>query len=271
MRQNQANLVSMKPVRMGRRWKDEYFVRIYLLARQGLSNTAIAESLGVSKDKTLTRWVRIHPAVKDALDKGRADREGVKMFDLKQYVYGRLPNKLRPIWDEICKVDSDESASKQDKYDRIYGLIEHRGKRAKQYLWVHALVQSNFNKNEANRKANVSSSTLQQWIHGDPGFLELTNNIMEMKKDMIEGCLLGLVAQGDTNATIFAAKSLLKDRGYSTEVNIKHEGKVNHLHLNMDKVLDQLSPKAKRELLLALEDQNTKALPPRQVQTEDSE
>lgn len=66
----------------------------------------------------------------------------------------------------------------------------------------------------AAKAAGVDRTTHYQWMDKDPEYKARVIDLREMKKDFVESKLMKLVEQGDTAATIFSAKTLLKDRGY---------------------------------------------------------
>lgn len=66
----------------------------------------------------------------------------------------------------------------------------------------------------AAKSIGIPRSTYYDWMETDPEFKQKILDLREIKKDFIESKLLKLVEEGDTAATIFSAKTLLKDRGY---------------------------------------------------------
>jgi len=68
--------------------------------------------------------------------------------------------------------------------------------------------------NTACLQAGVGRKTYYNWLNEDPDFKEKAEAIMETQKDVGEAALLKLIRDGDTAATIFYAKTKLKDRGY---------------------------------------------------------
>lgn len=60
----------------------------------------------------------------------------------------------------------------------------------------------------------IARSTHYLWMEEDANYKAEINDLLELKRDFVESKLLKLVDGGDTAATIFAAKSLLKSRGY---------------------------------------------------------
>lgn len=251
--------------RKGEKWSDIYYVRIYRLARQGFSDTQIGKTLGVDK-VTFYRWRDSNPAVQDALAQARTEEDGAG--NLAEYVHGRLPPSLQELWAEIMEVDQLKDDSVYMRRKRVEKLLADKGRRVKQQLWLHALVHSNFNKFDACRKVNVSRGTVQNWIKGDPKFMELMDAVIEMKKDFAEGCLFGLVGQGDVTATVFVNRTLNRDRGYDPKITIVNEGTVKHAHYDINKIVDSLPTDAKRAFLAAMQTANSdpKALPPRKVE-----
>lgn len=60
----------------------------------------------------------------------------------------------------------------------------------------------------------INRTTHYTWMDDDPEYKIAVNELKEVKKDFIESKLIKLINDGDTAATIFAAKTQLKDRGY---------------------------------------------------------
>jgi len=60
----------------------------------------------------------------------------------------------------------------------------------------------------------IARSTHYLWLEQDDKYRDEMKDVLELKRDFVESKLLKLVDQGDTAATIFASKALLKNRGY---------------------------------------------------------
>lgn len=206
-------------------WKDSYYVKAYRLALEGRKDGGVAAALGVSKS-TFLRWKRTRKALRQALRLARGG-EASNTQTFSEYVSGRLPAHLKSIWDGVERADQSDNPER-----RIEALLAGQGEAVRKQVFVHALVSSNFNKAEACRKANVSYSAVRKWMV-DPLFVDLMDQVHEMKQDFVEGCLMGLVGQGDTTATVFASKTLNRDRGYDTKKTIVHEGVVKHAHFDI--------------------------------------
>lgn len=203
------------PPRSLSRWRNTYYVKSYLYARDGYSDAKIAKALGVSR-VTFLKWRRADKALRVALKTARKPGTAIST-SFSDYVAHRLPDALKDTWDRLCEADADPNPVR-----RVEALLAGRGEDVRQHLFVHAFVTSNFNKAEACRRTNVSPKTLKRWA-ADPEFAALCDQVAEMKKDFVDAGLMGLVGQGDTAATIFAAKTLLRDRGYDTKQVIEHQ------------------------------------------------
>lgn len=219
------------------RWKDSYYVRAYRLALEGMKDGAIAAALGTSRG-TFARWKTERRALSLALKQARGGKV-VNTQSFGEYVSGRLPAHLKAIWDGVERADQADNPER-----RIEALLAGQGEGVRKQIFVHAFVSGNFNKAEACRKANVSYGTVRKWM-ADPVFVDLMDQVHEMKQDFVEGCLMGLVGQGDTTATVFASKTLNRDRGYDSKKTIVHEGVVQHAHFD----IAQLPLKLRKEIM----------------------
>lgn len=199
-------------------------LKLYELCREGLKMTPIASAMGVDV-QTLKKWKANDPDVAYAWKAGRDAASKNKVGDaFLNYVHGRLPSDLQDLWRDINGIDVQDSNAEK----RIERLLEGKGKRIRQSLFIHAMVATNFNRAEACRKVNLSYDAVTNWLRTDPEFARLMDMVTEMKKDFCESALMGLVSQGDTSAVIFTNKTLNRDRGYDPKVTVKHEGTVNH-------------------------------------------
>lgn len=213
--------------KLGRKsmWKNSWYVKSYELAKEGLKNAQIGKALGMDPSTFRLRVMK-DKSLRLALKKAREDSsKNAKTF--RDYVYGRLPTKLQALWNEIQKCEETDNPIEQ-----VEALLNGSGKRTKQHLFLYALVHYNFNITKAMACLNLARNTFNSWVTEDPDFGELIQEIHLAKKDFFESALVGLVKNGDTSAIIFANKTVNADRGYnpSKNVNVKHEGKVEHGH-----------------------------------------
>ena len=84
----------------------------------------------------------------------------------------------------------------------------------------------------------INRTTYARWCKKDAKFVENIQAAMERKLDKIETKLLNLVETGDTQATIFTAKCLLKQRGYVEKKDINVSGNMNVNILSIDPISD---------------------------------
>ena len=76
---------------------------------------------------------------------------------------------------------------------------------------------------KASEQAGINRTTHYLWLEKDKDYAKQIRDLKEYKKDFIESKLLNLISNGDTAATIFAAKTQLKDRGYVERTELTGE------------------------------------------------
>lgn len=238
------------------KWSDDFYVLAYRLAKQGLPDYAIAQQLGVTHQHLL-RWLKRKPSLANALAAARDVNSSSFQAEFRDYVYARLPDNLKEIWDELNRCERKGSG-----VARLEALLEKNGKRARQHLFMYALVNCNFNPSEACRRVNVSKQVLDGWIKNDPDFSELMDQIQWHKGNFFEEGLVKLVREGDTKAIVFANERFNKSRGYGNKVEVNHSGQVNHLHAHMiDLEGLELPSEIKMQILEAVRKQRPASLP----------
>lgn len=203
------------------KWSNKHYVTVYELARAGMTETQIADALGVSL-ATFTRWKAQKPALKDAWDRGAKKRNPGDEFSFRDYVFQRLPPKLRDLWVEINAIEFESN-----DIARVEALLERHGKRVRQHLFVYALTSSNFNVSKSLRRLNIPRKTFESWVAEEPDFAELMDEIHWHKENFFENALIGRVVAGDTPAIIHAAKTQLRGRGYNDRVDVNVHQDVN--------------------------------------------
>lgn len=233
--------------------------KVYELGRKGMGGGDVTKWLGI--DEGQWRYLcRTHPEVKKAHQEGLnfskapskdpgGNPGGETFFD---YVQGRLPKELVPLWERIKIFDEEDNAK-----ELIEKLFNEAGMRyARMQLWVHAFVSGNFNMAYACRMVNMSRHGVRAWMVNEPKFRELCKEIQEIKKDFVESCLMTACKQGETAAIMFSARSLLADRGYNPKAVVQHEGIINHLHESIGELseeeLKKLTPQQQRDALQAM-------------------
>lgn len=242
-----------------RKWKDEFYVRAYRAARDGLSDKDIAAALGVTP-RLFNRWLENRPALAEAVRDGRGAKGEAE--DIKDHIYGRLPEHLRDLWDRIegCEAlgEGDEPELRLERRRTRRALdIECKSqlKQDKQRLFIHALVCSQFNRTKAAERCALPMTTVQGWAQ-DEMFQALLMEIDEAKKDFFETALINLVRQGDTAATIFANKTKNRDRGYSERMTLDiNRGNQRHALDELGLTLEE-----KRQILLKIREKEAARL-----------
>jgi len=199
------------------RWKNKYLVDIYRYARDGLLEKQISKKIGITQAGFIG-WKKRRPSVRYALAIAAKDRKTAQGLNWAQYVEGRLPIKLQKVWNEIHKYSKEKSG-----YAKTRILLQNKSKRTRQELLVYALLFSGFNLTKALRTCAIDRGTFLYWTETEPDFMELLNEVQEIKKDFIEDSLLRLIKSGDSPSTIFASRTLNRDRGYGERVEYSHQ------------------------------------------------
>ena len=204
------------------KWDPKFYVTVYELCRDGLKLKQVAESIGVDFS-TLKEWKRTDPTLAYAVQRGQ---EFARVNDSKTFAemaFSRLSPELQETFSQLQALQMEPNPEK-----RAEMLLEGSGKRSRQTLFVHALIHCGFRMLDACRFVGVSRATVQKWKESDPDFLQLMDQVHEMKKDFCEGALMGLVASGNAPAVLFTNRTLNRDRGYDPKITISHEGNVKH-------------------------------------------
>jgi len=215
------------------KWKDDFIFLAYEHAKTGLGDHSIAKALDVPFP-SFEGYKRKYPLFAEAIERGRKVRSGKRGLGFLDYVYKQMSPKAQKLWDDICRVRDEPNGLL-----RMEAMFEDAGLKARQHLFVHALVSTNFNASEACRLVNITYPTVHKWMKKDPDFELLMDEINTHKENFIEGSLMDLIAQRDVGATIFACKTQLANRGYNpgktSTVNVN--GSVKHEHrLSIDEL-----------------------------------
>ena len=133
-------------------------------------------------------------------------------------------HKIKPIPREKAEAESRKKQSESTKAKKrifIANFVENQG-----------MVQMSCD------SVGINRVTYERWCKKDAKFVENLQAAMERKLDKIETKLLNLVENGDTQATIFSAKCLLKQRGYVEKKDINISGNMNVNILSIDPISD---------------------------------
>ena len=226
------------------KWDDRMYVTIYELVKEGHKMKEVAEILGVGI-QTLQKWVKENEALKEAVAKAKAMRKSVaKSETFMEYIYKTLSPKVQDIWDKLMEFDETDNTI------RRMDILIKQPEKIRQQLFIHALVCSRFDPTEACRRTGITKHMYETWCITDPGFARLVEEVMWHKKNFFESALVRLVEEGNTSATIFANKTINRDRGYDQRSEVHHSGAVLHGQVDIETL--NLPREAKRELLKAM-------------------
>jgi hypothetical protein len=216
------------------KWNEQFIVDAYRLAKSGMTESKMAKIFGCS-DVSFAKWKQEHPGFAYALQQARSELSARDGRTFADYVLGTLPEELQDAWKEIMKLDDAKSGPQ-----RVSALIDGFGKEARQQLWLYAMVHTNFSVSQSCRMLGIPRHLVELW-KTDPEFALMVDHLVQYKKDFFEQALADLVASGNTLATIFANKTLNKDRGYGSSVDVNVNGKVQHNHAHVVVSLEQLN------------------------------
>lgn len=235
-------------------WDDRYYVLCHRLARDGYDDTKIADACG-APHRTFVRWKSQDPALREALESGRL-HAGVRQFE--DYAYGRLPARLKAVWDRL---EAAEDTTSEEFLDRCMAGCTLRDR---QRVWLHALISSNFNYNRACLKTGINPSMPYEWGASDPDFLSMVDEVRLARKDWIEGGLMDLVARRDVSAVIFANKTQNADRGYNPAKKLEAEI-VRRDEIDVNVFIAELPPEVIPAVMAAMDKARAPHLPPKDV------
>jgi len=230
------------------RWKDDYYLMSYELAKTGLTNKKIASVIGCHPE-AYTVWIRKKPALKKALIKARKvldkNNSDVSFLD---YINSQIPKELVKIWNRITNYEKEKNG-----ICKIERLLEKNGENVRQGIFLHSLVKHNFQTNLALRKAHVSWKRFNMWMEEDPQFPELLNYIEFLRGNFFEDALMSLVAGGDIGAIKHVNETFNAKRGYAkqpTQIDMKVTA---NIQVNVMKMADLgLSLECRKEILKKL-------------------
>jgi len=227
------------------KFKNEYYVRCFRLATDGMSDQEIAKILGVPINR-FDRWVRQDKALREGLDIARQSKDGYA--DFKSFIYERMPRKARELWDELDGADKLPTVepTRAQRREKILQKIEDSAVQWQQSLFLHALVKCNFIYTKACMKIGINPGIVAQWCRDSEKFRQLVEGIETHKDDFFESCLIDLCRSGDSAAIIFANKTRNKKRGYDpvVDINTTTTGVVKH-----SVSIDELPVDARRAIL----------------------
>lgn len=244
-----------------KKWDDSMYVRAYQLCADGARPKELAAGLGITM-LTMQRWRQSKPQFLEAINSGReafglsATKQAGGSNELatfSEYVYHRLPEELQELWEKINALDTHELCT-----NRLDAMLEGHGARARQQLFIYAMIACNFDPSQAMRKCGIGLAHVRRWQREEPHFQELLDEIQYHKKNFFENALVKLVKRGDPSAVIFVNRTINRDRGYNEKVDVSVTSKADPNQIDIGKL-----PLALRlQLLEAMEEQRQLSGPP---------
>lgn len=210
------------------KWKDEFYVDVYELARHGVSEARIAAKIGVTP-QAFAKWKKNRPALVDAIERGRRREKRSAAEDYVDFLKNRLSEEAKETLDRLTEYQAEGNP-----IAKIERLFAKHGKQARQLAFLLALPANAWNVARACRAANVDRSTFDRWAVNDADFARLVAEAYEARKDAYEEFLYRASEAGDVSAILFANRTLNRDRGYSDKVEI--EKTVNHRHVHVHSI-----------------------------------
>jgi len=242
-----------------RKWSDDIIWEAYALAAQGEDDIIIAKSFGANKI-TFFRWKKKYKALFNALKAARKNTKktskGQQMGLMREYVHGRLPDELKPVWNEIMGSIDNNNVLPEKRLNALLGGVKDDTK-ARQTLWLYIWFECNFNQSEACRQLGVSHNIVNNVWKKDVDFMNLFSEMNRIKGDFFEGALMQGVRTGNPYLIWQANKTFNRDRGYGESLDVKFSGSVEHNHVISIDELD-LSLDVRKEVLEAMRKRNKK-------------
>jgi hypothetical protein len=234
-----------KPSELTKYDNTKHVFQVYEMSRSGMSERAMAEALGVNR-MTFRLWRERHPMFQEAIKKGQKAIAPNGKISFQDYVYKQLPEHIQKVWDQLSAIEAFAKGGPTAPH--IERVLGPHGVNVRKYLFIHALVQSNFNPSEACKRLNIKRETFVTWAK-EKDFRQLMDEIMWHKKNFFEGALVAAVERGETSAILFVNKTLNRDRGYGEKIDVSHEH-THEVNVNMIRVDELNLPLETRKKIL---------------------
>ncbi len=238
------------------KWCDTYYVKIFQGTIARFTDQDMANSLDVSLS-TYLRWKATKPAIQQAIKEAYnvPDMQREEM-QLKYNIHSILTPELKELWDKVNLCNTVEHG-----IFRLEVLLRSVGYKAKQALFIHALLKNNFNVSKALKKINITRGTYESWRATDSDFAAIMEEVKEVKGDFYEEALVKQVKLGNPRLIAFANKTYNSKRGYGETIKIDQRTTSQNVNVELrDDDLEQIPLDTKWKLLKAVENkQNTQS------------
>lgn len=228
------------------KWDDKFYITIYQLASEGLTNKDICKVLKV-EPSTFNKWRRGDEVIDYALLQARGKKTRGNNT-LQDHIFGHLSPRNQKLFKKITRIVKEPNGIR-----RVNKIFANRGENIRKEMFLYALANTYFDPSRAMRKVGLPKKMLDKWIEEDPQFASMVDEISYHKGNFFESKLVQLVDEGDPNVTMFANRTFNKDRGYADKVQVEHSGKVDHVHHQLVDIT-QLPLKLQKAVYRAMED-----------------
>lgn len=198
------------------KFQEKFIYMASQYARDGMNDSQLAAALKISLT-TLDTWKKRHKSFRDGIIMGRRGQRLAGRDDetFVEFIYKRLDPQCQEVWDLINKAKPTTEG-----FRTIEAAFKRYGERMRQSLFCYAYVANTFSLNRAMHKCGVTYRMYKRWLK-DPAFNQLLEAITFHKKAFFEECLIKLVRDGDTMATVFANRTFNRDLGYHEKVTVE--------------------------------------------------
>lgn len=159
---------------------------------------------------THPHWIQ----VREIVEKHQSARTREKTFG--HYVFKHLSEEAGKTWKEL-----QFWADHEDGQTQIRKIMDGKGKKLRQELFIHALVSTHYDMSRALSLTGLPKTTLEHW-RDDLQFAQLFDEIQWHKKNFFEKAMMDLVAERNPLATVWVNKTVNADRGYSEKIQVQH-------------------------------------------------
>jgi len=143
-----------------------------------------------------------------------------------EFVLTRMSDENKELYDQLVFWEDNPNSEGAEK---ARGRVRNMAEQERRQMFVQCMAANGFVYSRACKLMGVSGDTVQNWCR-ERGFRKMVNQVQQLKKDFFEQALVDVVSARDTQAIIFANKTLNRDRGYGDNMKVQMEGKVDHTH-----------------------------------------
>lgn len=235
------------------RYKDDWVLEAYDLALKGVTNTVIAQHLGIAVE-LLSIYKSRYPLLRKAIDRGHEKAAHLtKPKNQEEYFLGFLTPEAKKVWETITDISNFNGLDADQRRQKVIGLLDAGGKHIRQMLYLRALVSFGFKIKPAKDLVCISEQTLRNWMK-DEEFARMYYEVYTGYGDMLQDALTQKIIDGDTAVIMMANKTFNKNRGFGETLKVDVSGKVGVYDKSIPaEVIDSLPLETKKQIIEAME------------------